>query len=63
MSGHIRNRQLMKACDMLRKAGLLVTVITPSNPVTRTPGGMMDVYADQLPLLRQIYGDRLEVIQ
>ena len=63
MSGHIRNRQLMRACDMLRKAGLLVTVITPSNPVTRTPGGMMDVYVDQLSLLQQIYGDRLEVIQ
>lgn len=62
MSGHIRNRQLMKACDMLRKAGLLVTVITPSNPVTRIPGGMTDVYIDQLPLLRQIYGDRLEII-
>jgi hypothetical protein len=48
---------------MLRKAGLLVTVITPSNPVTKTPGGMMDVYVDQLPLLRQIYGNRLEVIE
>lgn len=63
MSCHIRNRQLMRACDMLRKAGLLVTVITPSNPVTRTPGGMIDVYVDQLPLLRQIYGDWMEVIE
>lgn len=63
MSGHVRNRQLMRACDMLRKAGLLVTVITPSNPVTRTPGGMMDVYVDQLPLLKQIYGDKLGVIR
>lgn len=63
MSGHVRNRQLMRACDMLRKAGLLVTVITPSNPVTRTTGGMMDVYVDQLPLLKQIYGDKLVVIR
>lgn len=63
MSGHVRNRQLMRVCDMLRKAGLLVTVITPSNPVTRTPGGMMDVYVDQLPLLKQIYGDKLVVIR
>lgn len=57
-----RIRQQYKCVHKQTIAGMYVTVSLPKNPVTGEPPRIVDVDKDQLEIYRQIYGDKLEVI-
>lgn len=68
MKSRVRNRQLMKAYDMLEKSGEFISVIIPAHVDLQTGNWIepqhVDVHKDEIDIYRQIYGNRLiEVVE
>ena len=63
MKSRVRNRQLMKAYNMVEKAGEFISVIIPAHVDLQTgdwkPPQYVDVYKEEIDIYRQIYGNRL----
>ena len=57
-----RNRQIIKAYERQIKEGLTITVITPGNALLGQAPKMVDIIKEQLPIYREMYGDRLVVM-
>lgn len=68
MKSRVRNRQLMKAYNMMEKAGEFISVIIPAHVDLQTgdwkPPQYVDVYKEEIDIYRQIYGNRLiEIVE
>lgn len=63
MKSRVRNRQLMKAYNMMEKSGEFISAIIPAHVDLQTgnwkPPEYVDVYKDEIDIYRQIYGNRL----